>query len=97
LATVYGVVKQSNGYVWVDSQIGQGSSFKVYLPLIEEPAQTPEAIVPGSESFRGSETVLVVEDADALRKLSVTLLEQYGYGVLCAANGAEALELAQKG
>jgi PAS domain S-box-containing protein len=96
LATVYGVVKQSNGYVWVDSQVGQGSSFKVYLPLLEEPAQTPEVIVPASESFRGSETVLVVEDADALRKLSVTLLEQYGYRVLSAANGAEALELAQK-
>ena len=96
LATVYGIVKQSNGYIWVDSEIGRGSSFEVYLPLIEQPASAPEAAAPTPESFRGSETVLVVEDADALRKLSVTLIEQYGYQVLSAANGAEALELVQK-
>jgi PAS domain S-box-containing protein len=96
LATVYGVVKQSDGYVWVDSELGRGSSFKVYLPLIEEPVRGPEAVAPASESFRGSETVLVVEDADALRKLSVTLLKQYGYHVLSAANGAQALELVQQ-
>jgi two-component system, cell cycle sensor histidine kinase and response regulator CckA len=96
LATVYGVVKQSGGYVCVESEIGHGSSFKVYLPLIEEPVLAEEAAAPASESFRGSETVLVVEDAEALRKLSVTLLEEHGYQVLSAANGAEALELAQK-
>ena len=96
LATVYGVVKQSNGYVCVDSEIGHGSSFQVYLPLIEEPVGAPEAVAPASESFRGTETVLVVEDADALRKLSVTLIKQYGYQVLSAANGVEALELVQE-
>jgi two-component system cell cycle sensor histidine kinase/response regulator CckA len=96
LATVYGIVKQSNGYIWVDSEIGRGSSFKVYLPLIEEPASAPEAAAPTPESFRGSETVLVVEDADALRKLAVTLIEQYGYQVLSASNGVEALELMQE-
>lgn len=96
LATVYGVVKQSDGYVWVDSELGRGSSFKVYLPLIEEPVSKPETEAPTPESLRGSETVLVVEDADALRKLSVTLIEQYGYQVLSAANGAEALELVQQ-
>jgi two-component system cell cycle sensor histidine kinase/response regulator CckA len=96
LATVYGVVKQSGGYVCVDSEIGRGSSFKVYLPLIEEPVHVLEAVAPVAESFRGTETVLVVEDADALRKLSITLLEQYGYRVLSASNGADALLVARK-
>jgi two-component system cell cycle sensor histidine kinase/response regulator CckA len=96
LATVYGVVKQSGGYVCVESEIGRGSSFKVYLPLIEEPVRVEEAVTPEPESFRGSETVLLVEDADALRKLSITLLEQYGYRVLSAANGTDALLLARK-
>ena len=96
LATVYGVVKQSGGYVGVESEIGHGSSFKVYLPLVEEPVHMAESVAPLAESFRGSETVLVVEDAEALRKLSVTLLEEHGYRVLSAANGTEALDLAQK-
>jgi CheY-like chemotaxis protein len=80
----------------VESEIGHGSSFKVYLPLVEEPVRVQEAAAPAAGTLRGSETVLVVEDAEALRKLSVTLLEQSGYRVLSAANGAEALELAQK-
>ena len=96
LATVYGIVKQSHGYIWVDSEVGRGSSFKVYLPLIEEAVAAPESAAPPSESFRGTETVLVVEDADALRKLTVTLIRQYGYQVLSAANGAEALDLVQQ-
>jgi signal transduction histidine kinase/CheY-like chemotaxis protein len=96
LATVYGVVKQSGGYISVDSEIGQGSAFKVYLPLIQDPVVAAEVAAPASESFRGNETVLVVEDAEALRKLTVTLLEEHGYQVLSAANGSEALELGQK-
>ena len=96
LATVYGVVKQSGGYVYADSEIGHGSSFKVYLPLVEEPVHVQAGAAPVAGTLRGSETVLVVEDAEALRKLSITLLEQSGYRVLSAANGREALDLAQK-
>lgn len=93
LATVYGVVKQSDGYVWVDSKIEKGSSFKIYLPRIEEPVSVVEHAAPPTETFRGTETVLLVEDADALRKLTNVLLEQNGYRVLPAANGAEALQM----
>lgn len=95
LATVYGVVKQSEGYVWVDSEPGKGSSFKVHLPLVEnsQPVQAVRPAVPSAETVRGSETVLLAEDADALRKLAQTLLERNGYRVLAAANGFEALAI----
>jgi len=96
LATVYGVVKQSGGYIWAESELEKGSCFKVYLPRIEEPVSI--AAKPGSpaESFQGTETVLVVEDADALRKLTHALLEQNGYRVLAASNGAEALKIVEQ-
>jgi two-component system cell cycle sensor histidine kinase/response regulator CckA len=96
LATVYGIVKQSGGYIWVDSELGVGSSFHIYLPLIEGPASARPGPVPAAEPFRGSETLLVAEDADALRKLATTLLQQNGYRVLAASNGTEALRLAQQ-
>jgi two-component system cell cycle sensor histidine kinase/response regulator CckA len=96
LATVYGVVKQSGGYIWVDSEIGKGSSFRTYLPQVEKAARVEKAAAAPEKSFRGNETVLLVEDSDALRKLAGSLLEQNGYYVLSAASGAEALELAQR-
>jgi two-component system, cell cycle sensor histidine kinase and response regulator CckA len=96
LATVYGVVKQSGGYIWVDSEPGKGSSFKVYLPQIDEPVSAPAPAVLPAESFRGAETILLVEDADALRKLAHALLEQNGYHVLAAENGAEALKIVEQ-
>jgi two-component system cell cycle sensor histidine kinase/response regulator CckA len=96
LATVYGVVKQSGGYIWVDSEIGKGSSFKVYLPQIDEPVTAPAPAALPAESFRGAETILLVEDADALRKLAHALLEQNGYHVLAAENGEEALKIAEQ-
>jgi two-component system, cell cycle sensor histidine kinase and response regulator CckA len=95
LATVYGVVKQSGGYIWVESELGKGSCFKVYLPEIDEPVSAPVHTAPPAESFRGTETVLLVEDADALRKLAYTLLEQNGYHVLAAASGLEALKMVE--
>jgi two-component system cell cycle sensor histidine kinase/response regulator CckA len=96
LATVYGVVKQSGGYVWVDSKLENGSSFKVYLPRIEAPVSVPDHAAPPAEIFGGTETVLLVEDADALRKLTHVLLERNGYRVLAAANGTEALQMMQE-
>jgi two-component system cell cycle sensor histidine kinase/response regulator CckA len=96
LATVYGVVKQSGGYIWVDSELGKGSSFRTYLPQAEKTARPEKVIAAPAKSFRGSETVLLVEDSDALRKLAGSLLEQNGYHVLSAASGAEALVLAGK-
>jgi len=95
LATVYGVVKQSGGYIWVESELGKGSCFKVYLPEIDEPVSAPVRAPSVAESLRGTETVLLVEDADALRKLAYTLLEQNGYHVLAAASGLEALKMVE--
>jgi PAS domain S-box-containing protein len=96
LATVYGVVKQSGGYVWVESALGKGAAFQIYLPRIEEPVSVVEPIAPVVEAFRGAETIFLVEDADALRKLTHMLLEQHGYRVLVAANGAAALQLIEQ-
>ncbi len=96
LATVYGVVKQSGGYVWVESALGKGTAFEIYLPRIEELVSVPEPVAPIVEAFRGAETILLVEDADALRKLTHMLLEQHGYRVLVAANGAAALQLVEQ-
>jgi two-component system, cell cycle sensor histidine kinase and response regulator CckA len=96
LATVYGVVKQSGGYIWVDSEAGKGSSFKVYLPQIDEPVSTPVPAALPAESFLGAETILLVEDADALRKLAHALLKENGYHVLAAENGAKALLIAEQ-
>lgn len=93
LATVYGVVKQSGGYILVESELGKGSCFKVYLPEIDEPVSAPVAAARLNDSFRGTETVLLVEDAEALRKLAFTLLDQNGYHVLAAGSGLEALKM----
>ncbi len=91
LSTVYGIVKQAGGNIWLYSEPGIGSTFKVYLPArnAEAPA---EAFVPASSNYRGVETVLLVEDEDGLRKLVVELLQQFGYRVLAAADGEEALK-----
>ncbi len=94
LATVYGVVKQSCGYVWVDSEPGKGASFQIFLPRV---VQVPVASTPNSgagDNLRGSETILLVEDSEPLRKLAVALLTGRGFEVLSAANAEQAVEVA---
>jgi PAS domain S-box-containing protein len=95
LSTVYGIVRQSNGHVWVYSEPGKGTTFKVYLPLSLE---TPEAkaLPVALEGLRGTETILLVEDADGLREVAREFLEGSGYTVLSASNGAEALQIADR-
>jgi two-component system, cell cycle sensor histidine kinase and response regulator CckA len=90
LATVYGVVKQSNGYIVVESEKGKGALFKVYLPRIEEPVPAKIESVTAPPTARGSETILLVEDAEPLRMLARLFLNENGYHVLTAADGAEA-------
>jgi two-component system cell cycle sensor histidine kinase/response regulator CckA len=94
LATVYGIVKQSGGYIWVYSEEGQGTTVKIYLPRSDQAAQAPER-PPALEGLpTGDETVLVVEDAEAIRSLTLKVLTAQGYSVLVAANGTEALQVA---
>ena len=95
LSTVYGVVKQSGGHALVVSEPGAGTVFRVYFPASTVPAApTPTNPAADNESVGGTETILVVEDDDALRFLVATALEAYGYAVLTASGGHEALEIA---
>ena len=96
LATVYGVVKQSGGYIWVYSEPGRGTTFKIYLPRIEEETRLP-SLDGGADSRsmpRGSGVVLLVEDEKGVRDLTREYLETSGYKVLVAENGHTALEMA---
>ena len=96
LATVYGIVKQSDGNIWVYSEPGRGSSFKIYLPLVGEEAVTIKPSGAPPRAFKGIETILVVEDEEAVRRLVCAVLEANGYKLLIAARGEEALSLAEK-
>jgi two-component system, cell cycle sensor histidine kinase and response regulator CckA len=95
LATVYGIVKQSDGFISVYSEPGRGTTFKMYLPRVDQP---PEPLVVRREPavVHGTETVLLVEDEDALRALLRELLESFGYSVLEAGLGADALRVARE-
>jgi two-component system cell cycle sensor histidine kinase/response regulator CckA len=95
LATVYGIVKQSHGFIWVYSEVGQGTSFKIYLPQVTEAAPAAHAR-PTVGSSTGTETILLVEDNMGLRKLATRFLEPAGYRVLGAATGEEALSLLER-
>ena len=96
LATVYGIVKQSGGFIWVYSELGHGTSFKVYLPRVDESVEAAAAPTASAEPARGTETVLVVEDAASVRMVTRQVLERFGYVVLEAPNGDTALHLAAK-
>ena len=91
LATVYGIVKQSQGHIWVYSEPGHGSTFKVYLPRIEEAAEITAALSMPSPSVSGSETVILVEDDDTVRRLVRQVLSCHGYTVMECRSPEEAL------
>jgi len=96
LATVFGIVKQHDGYIWVDSEPGQGTTVTVHLPLNETNDQAESRVDVEPASLRGTETILVVEDEDVVRTLVCATLETYGYRVLEAAGPIEGLDLASR-
>jgi PAS domain S-box-containing protein len=96
LAIVYGVVKQSEGHIWVYSELGKGTTFKIYFPRIDEPAQSAATDRGEAGSLRGFETILLAEDSTLLRVLTCALLENNGYEVIAAENGIEAVKLAER-
>ncbi len=93
LSTVYGIVKQNNGHIWADSELGKGTTFKIYFPRIkaDEVSEIEEQV--DENRLKGSETILVVEDSKTLLKLTQKMLESYGYKVLAAQSGNEAVEI----
>ncbi|MGA8154430.1 MAG: response regulator [Terriglobales bacterium] len=96
LATVYGIVKQSAGYIFADSEVGKGTTFQIYLPRVQESVEPPAVQKSRTETPKGSETILLVEDEAALLELISANLQNSGYSVLEASDGVEALYLAEK-
>jgi CheY-like chemotaxis protein len=95
LATVYGIVKQSGGYIWVESEIGAGSAFQTLLPRVAPPAES-QMIQEVLDFSSGGETILLVEDDPAVRRMAAEVLLNLGYLVLAAPSGADALRMAAK-
>ena len=96
LSTVYGIVKQSGGNIWVYSEPGQGTAFKIYFPQMDKPLEEIEKKVLKEEIPRGNETILLVEDDDDVLKLAVQVLMKQGYRVLDAPQGLDAFLIAEK-
>jgi CheY-like chemotaxis protein len=95
LATVYGIIKQSRGSIWVYSEEGLGTTFKIYLPRALKAAQPLPSLKTGERMPFGDETILLVEDDGAVRDLARLLLQEQGYTVLVAGDGQEAMRLAE--
>jgi PAS domain S-box-containing protein len=96
LATVHGIVKQSDGYIWVSSKPDHGTTFKIYLPLVEAEGHQARTIE-GKSYVGGDDTILLVEDEDTLRKMAKTVLVGLGYSVIESSNGIEALSNIEDG
>jgi len=96
LSTVYGIVKQSGGHVWVYSEPGRGTTFKVYLPRVDEPAEAAPTAGPPEGLPRGHETILLVEDTATLQEVIREMLEELGYALLLASDGEQAWALARE-
>jgi len=93
LATCYGIVRQAGGHIWLYSELGRGTTFKIYLPRVRQPAEAfpVDAVVPG-EDLRGNETVLLLENDDHVRSVAERILRGAGYTVVAAATGRDAKE-----
>ena len=96
LAMVFGAVKQACGVIDVYSELGMGTTFRIYLPRIEEPSEHLEQVMGRVELPRGNELILLVEDSASVRELAAAMLKRLGYHVLIAANGGEALLIAEQ-
>jgi signal transduction histidine kinase len=96
LATVYGIVKQSEGTIWLYSEVGGGTTFKIYLPCVERPMKEVEVETDNFELLEGTETVLLVEDEEVVREMATEILRDSGYQVLEAKHGHEALTLGRQ-
>jgi two-component system, cell cycle sensor histidine kinase and response regulator CckA len=96
LSTVYGIVTQSGGNIWVYSELGRGTTFKVYLPCVDRCAEEPESSSDCNLVSEGNETVLLVEDEEMVREMAKEILEESGYQVLEAKHGHEALFIAEQ-
>lgn len=96
LSTVYGIVKQSGGNIWVYSEPGRGTAFKIYLPRVDETATSPESGAAPAATLRGSATILLVEDEAELREIAREVLEASGYTVLEGRHGGEAILVSER-
>jgi len=93
LSTVYGIIKQSGGHIWVYSEPNDGTSFKIYLPIAKEDTEDDDTTIKSTELLSGMESILIVEDDDSLREMAMDLLQACGYKLCGAANGEEALRI----
>jgi PAS domain S-box-containing protein len=96
LSTVYGIVKQSEGHIWLYSEPDNGTTFKIYLPRVSDAEEQEEVAIGAKDVPRGTETVLLVEDEDQVRDILTDILNDQGYRVFVAASGSEALDIARK-
>lgn len=96
LSTVYGVITQSGGHIEVHSQVGQGTNFQIYLPIVQEPVREERAHISADGDLGGTETILLVEDEQALRELTRDLLINSGYKLLVAESPEKAIEIASQ-